>query len=120
LVLDYYRRYQVPILITETSALPPATARTRWLAESVAAVKYLRGRGVPVLGYTWFPMFTMIDWRYRHGRGPVDQYRIELGLYKLGAREGDPRWIATPLVEQYQSYIRHPADTIGPLVLSAP
>jgi len=36
----------------------------------------------PVL-YTRFPMFTMIDWRYRFGRQPAEKYRIELGLCRL-------------------------------------
>jgi beta-glucosidase/6-phospho-beta-glucosidase/beta-galactosidase len=114
LIEDYYRRYQVPIMITETSAYGDDRVRSHWLAASVAAVKRLRGEGVPVLGYTWFPLFTMIDWRYRLGRRPVERYRLELGLYKLSEGE-EKRWQPTPLVEQIHGYIENPLEAIGPL-----
>ena len=71
LIEDYYRRYGLPIMVTETSAQGDETVRARWLEASVAAIRVLRSRGIPVLGYTWFPLFTMIDWRYRFGRGPL-------------------------------------------------
>jgi beta-glucosidase len=116
LIEDYYRRYEVPIIITETSAHRSQEVRSRWLEASVAAVKSLRGRGVPVLGYTWFPLFTMIDWRYRFGRGPLEKYRIELGLYVLDGQEGRPRWRPTPLVEQMRGYINNPDESVGPIV----
>ncbi|HYP20965.1 MAG TPA: hypothetical protein VEY08_12895, partial [Chloroflexia bacterium] len=64
--------------------------------------------------YTWFPIFTMIDWSYRLAKGPVEQYRLELGLYRLG-RTGEPRWAATPLVEQFRAYVADPEAAIGTL-----
>jgi hypothetical protein len=57
----------------------------------------------------------MIDWKYRFGRGPVDEYRLDLGLYTL-SRDGGPRWDGTPLVEQFRSYVNDPEETIGPLM----
>ena len=113
LINDYYERYRAPIIVTETSAFGAEELRSRWLTASVGAVKYLRGQGVPVYGYTWFPLFTMIDWRYRHGTGPMEQYRIELGLYNLNG--GERRWHATPLVEQLRGYIRNPQESVGTL-----
>ena len=89
-------------------------ARARWLAASVGAVKTLRGQGIPVIGYTWFPLFTMIDWRYRFGQRPPADYRIELGLYRLNPA-GSPRWLPTPLVAPFQRLLANPADAIGPL-----
>jgi beta-glucosidase len=112
LIDDFYRRYQVPIIVTETSAKGSDRVRARWLEDSVAAVKCLRGQGVPVLGYTWFPMFTMIDWRYRYGREPLETYRLELGMYTLAPNAGS-RWRPTPLVEQYRGYINTPQQAIG-------
>ncbi len=119
LINDYYERYRVPIMITETSAFGAEELRARWLKSSVEAVKYLRSQQVPVLGYTWFPMTTMIDWRYRHGTGPKEQYRIELGLYVLDEQAQHGRWTATPLVEQLRGYINDPATAIGELDPSA-
>jgi beta-glucosidase/6-phospho-beta-glucosidase/beta-galactosidase len=117
---DYYQRYRAPIIITETSAFGSEELRARWLKSSIESVKYLRGQRVPVLGYTWFPMFTMIDWRYRHSQSPLEHYRLELGLYRLNddpAREG--RWSATPLVEQMRGYIANSAESVGALDPSA-
>lgn len=113
LIEDYYHRYQVPIMITETSALGPEDERARWLNASVAAVKKLRGQNIPVIGYTWFPLFTMVDWRYRLGRRNVERYYIDLGLYKINDGEPPKRWKATPLVEQIHGYIQNPEESIG-------
>jgi len=113
LIEDYYRRYQAPIMITETSALGPEDVRSRWLDASVAAIKNLRQKGIPVIGYTWFPLFTMIDWRYRFGRGPVDQYYLELGIYRLDDKNGTGRWAVTPLVDQLRNFVNHPDEAIG-------
>ncbi len=112
LIESYFQRYRVPIIVTETSARGPEDVRARWLEASVAAIRKLRARGVPVVGYTWFPLFTMVDWRYRFGRGPVEEYRLDLGLYTLG---GEQRWTATPLVEQFRSYVADPESAVGSL-----
>jgi beta-glucosidase len=113
LIESYYRRYRVPILVTETSARGGIDVRARWLEASVAAVKSLRSRGVPVVGYTWFPLFTMIDWRYRFGRGPLEDYRLDLGLYTLQDGAAERRWRSTPLVEQFHSVVSDPEDSVG-------
>ena len=113
LIEDYYNRYQTPIMITETSAFGADEVRSAWLRQSVAMVKRLREQGVPVVGYTWFPLFTMVDWRYRLGRRPVERYYIDLGLYKLNGVESGERWKATGLVEQIRRYTDSPEASIG-------
>ncbi|HKV08970.1 MAG TPA: family 1 glycosylhydrolase [Thermoanaerobaculia bacterium] len=110
LIEDYYKRYNVPIMVTETSAKGAVDVRSRWLTASVAAIRQLREEGVPVLGYTWFPLFTMIDWRYRYGKRPLEHYLLDLGLYTLGSER---RWEATPLVEQFQGYVGDPETAVG-------
>ena len=115
MIETYYRRYRAPVIVTETSAYGGQGVRSRWLGAGVAAVKVLRSRGVPVLGFTWFPMLTMVNWSYRKGRGPVERYKVELGLYRL-QDGGGPRWAATPLVSQLHSYINDPERAIGYLV----
>lgn len=115
IVESYYTQYQAPIMITETSAKGSNKVRADWLDNSLAAVKDLRGRGVPVLGYTWFPMFTMFDWRYRTGRSPLENYRLELGFYQLGEGENDPRWRRTDLIDRWQQYRRNPSAAVGEL-----
>ena len=79
----------------------------------MAAIRQLRQEGVPVLGYTWFPLFTMIDWRYRYGKRPVEDFRLDLGLYTQGAEGSGPRWEPTPLVEQFRKHVADPGVSIG-------
>jgi hypothetical protein len=78
-------------------------------------IKSLRAKGIPVLGYTWFPLFTMIDWRYRYGRRKLENYRMELGLYQLGDDNSGPRWKETPLVSHLQQCIENCRETVGEL-----
>jgi beta-glucosidase len=115
LIEDYYNRYKSPVILTETSAFGADMIRSSWLQSSTGVIKELRAKGVPVLGYTWFPMFTMIDWRYRYGKLQLDDYRIELGLYKLSGSNRDDRWLETPLVSQFRGYINKSAEVIGKL-----
>ena len=118
---DYQERYGAPVIVTETSAFGTDEVRARWLEGSVAEVRRLRSQGVPILGYTWFPMLTMIDWKYRLGRKPREAYRIELGLY-TSRDPGDPgagRWKPTPLVGKLRAYVNDPVRSVGPLVPAA-
>jgi hypothetical protein len=105
-------------MITETSAVGSDEVRQRWLKSSTSMIKDLRSEGVPVIGYTWFPLFTMIDWRYRFSQEPKENFYLELGLYRLNRELQGKRWIETPLVEQMKNYIRDPATSIGDLALS--
>jgi hypothetical protein len=116
LIRDFYQRYRARIIVTETSARGNVKLRARWLKASVSAIKYLRSQGVPIHGYTWFPLFTMIDWRYRLGRRPQKDYRLDLGLYSLAKQNHLQRWQPTSLVEQFRSYVLDPHESIGRLV----
>ncbi len=118
LIRTYYERYDVPVMITETSAVGSDEVRERWLKSSLSMIKDLRSEGVPVIGYTWFPLFTMVDWRYRFSQDPVEDFYLELGLYKLNRDRGSRRWLETPLVAQMKSYMSDPARSIGDLVRS--
>ena len=112
LIRHYYDRYQTPIMITETSAVGADDIRLRWLKSSVNSIKGLRAEGVPVIGYTWFPLFTMIDWRYRFSDAPLEDYYLELGLYRLN-RDSGRRWLETPLVSEFRNYVDSPKDAVG-------
>ena len=115
LICHYYERYKVPIMITETSAVGTDEIRERWLDSSVSMIKTLRGQGVPVIGYTWFPLFTMIDWRYRFSTEPMENFYLELGLYRLNREMNGKRWLATQLVEKMKDLISDPNGSIGKL-----
>lgn len=115
LITHYHDRYQVPIMITETSAVGSDEIRERWLESSVSMIKDLRRDGIPVIGYTWFPLFTMIDWRYRFSTDPLESFYLELGLYKLNREDAGKRWLETPLVDKIKRYIDNPGGSIGDL-----
>lgn len=120
LIGGFWERYRAPLMITETSAKQGITIKRRWLETSVAAIGRLRDQGVPVLGYTWFPLFTMVDWRYRSGTGPRNDYLIELGLYEseIGA-DGSLLYRPTALVEQFRDYAMNPGPVVGDLRVDA-
>jgi beta-glucosidase len=123
LIHEFYDRYKCPIMITETSAFGSDELRRKWLDASVSTVKELRGNGVPILGYTWFPMMTMIDWRYRFGKGPKEQYRMDLGLYRYDGVLDEPlkngsRWQASPLIDRFKELIANPREAVGELTQS--
>lgn len=115
LIEDYYKRYQVPVMITETSAVGSHEVRQKWLGSSLSMIKGLREKGVPIIGYTWFPFFTMIDWRYRFSNEsePLENFYLELGLYQLNRRKKRKRWIETPLVEDFRKFVNSPLSSIG-------
>ncbi|HLJ69442.1 MAG TPA: family 1 glycosylhydrolase [Chloroflexota bacterium] len=109
----YYRRFAIPLMVTETSAHGSDEERAGWLRASLGAVRALRLAGIPVVGYTWFPLFTMIDWRYRYGRRALGDYRLELGLYRLG--DEGRRWHSTPLVDSFRACTGNAEREVGVL-----
>jgi beta-glucosidase/6-phospho-beta-glucosidase/beta-galactosidase len=115
LITDYYKRYEVPIMITETSAVGSDDIRSQWLESSTSTIKDLRAAGIPVIGYTWFPFFTMIDWRYRFSDEPLENFYLELGMYNINRDQTGNRWLPTPLVEQMKTLIKDPEKSIGRL-----
>jgi beta-glucosidase/6-phospho-beta-glucosidase/beta-galactosidase len=114
-----YARYGMPIMVTETSLRGNLAQRARWLDETVQSVADLRRAGLPIIGYTWFPLFSMIDWKYRTGRRPVADYLLHLGLYDA-AFDADGTLVrqATPLVARYQQHIATPMPAVGDSMLA--
>lgn len=111
LIEDYWQRYHTPIMITETSAYGSEETRIAWLRASLNAVKRARSHGIPVVGYTWFPLFTMIDWRYRNGNMSLEDCRIELGLFRV--TPGGPAWEGTAVADCFRECSRNSDASIG-------
>jgi beta-glucosidase/6-phospho-beta-glucosidase/beta-galactosidase len=110
-------RYRMPIMITETSSTGDTRVREKWMDETLETVRLLRSQGIPVIGYTWFPLFTMVDWKYRKGRQKIDKYLVHLGLYDSAFdTEGVLRRQETTLVKHYHEHITRsmpPISAIG-------
>ena len=106
-------RYDRPLMVTETSAPGTHLERARWMRETLAAVRKARAALIPIVGYTWFPMFTMIDWKYRWSRKGLERHLLHLGLFDVLPQEGRMDREPTPLVEAYRQHLSTPAATIG-------
>lgn len=57
---DYYNRYNLPIMHTETNRVAPEAVE--WLWKQWANVVRLRADGVPLLGFTWYSLTDQTDW----------------------------------------------------------
>jgi hypothetical protein len=65
----------------------------------------LRDQGLEIVGYTWWPLFDLVDWAYRDAIGPVGEHLVKMGLYDLEADEiGTLRRRATPVADRYRSW----------------
>jgi beta-glucosidase/6-phospho-beta-glucosidase/beta-galactosidase len=113
-IRETYERYERPMMTTETSAKRDVKGRAQWMDETLATVRALRSEGIPVVGYTWFPLFTMVDWAYRTGRRPLQDYLIHLGLYDSTLdSKGILRRHKTPLVKRYHEHLATPMPPIS-------
>jgi beta-glucosidase/6-phospho-beta-glucosidase/beta-galactosidase len=107
-VRDAHDRYGAPIFITECShneralpgsifAAPPyasverGVTRIAWLEEAVRSVARLRADGMPLVGFTWWPLFDLVNWDYREGTGAVADYLEPMGLFALRSDHGELR-----------------------------
>jgi hypothetical protein len=111
---EAWDRYHMPIMITETSSNGDVKARAKWMDDTIATVGALRREGIPILGYTWFPLFTMVDWKYRKGRRTLDKYLVHLGLYDAALeKDGVLRRNETLLVKHFQTHMQQQLPPVG-------
>jgi beta-glucosidase/6-phospho-beta-glucosidase/beta-galactosidase len=110
----YWERYRAPLFISETASEGSIARREAWLKDSVQAVKRVRERGVPLVGYTWWPLFALVTWAYRQGVNPPEYYLKQMGLWDLrDTLHNKLERVPTPLVEAYSALISQSAPAIG-------
>ena len=124
IIHEHLARYKVPIFITETSAneraapmfsaaqtkasydhTRPDGLRSLWLTEVVQSVKRMRAAGVPLIGLTWWPLYDLVNWDYREGGGPVEDYLEPMGLYSLAMHDGVLKREPLPVARELKSLI---------------
>lgn len=98
----YWERYHRPLFISETASVGSIARRSRWLHDSVAAVGRVRARGIPLVGYTWWPLFALVTWGYRQGTRPPAFYLKQMGLWDL---DGSLHRVRTPLVDEFRTLV---------------
>jgi beta-glucosidase/6-phospho-beta-glucosidase/beta-galactosidase len=113
----YWTRYQRPLFISETASEGSVARRAAWLTDSVAAVRRVRARGIPLIGYTWWPLFALVTWGYREGQKPPHAYLKQMGLWDLRPAPSGLERDRTPLVEQYQKLVRQGGAPAGRLAI---
>jgi len=108
----YYERYGVPLMISETASIGSVARRRAWLDQSVASVAKLRREGIPLVGYTWWPMFALVTWAYRQGHRPIAEHLAQMGLWDL---DRDLVRVPTPLVDAYRDLVAGGSGSVGSL-----
>jgi hypothetical protein len=98
----YWNRYRRPLMVTETASIGSVKRRQSWMDASIDAVRKIQSAGIPMVGYTWWPLFGLIAWSYRQGHRPLEKYILQMGLWDLDANLNR---IKTPLVESYRTYV---------------
>ncbi|CAM3302093.1 family 1 glycosylhydrolase [Occultella aeris] len=83
IIRTYAQRYGAPVALTETCVTASVAERVTWLEESVALAHRLRAEGIPLVGYTWWPLFDMYEWTYRHADTPRSESLLTMGLWDL-------------------------------------
>ncbi|MBV9490448.1 MAG: family 1 glycosylhydrolase, partial [Verrucomicrobia bacterium] len=83
---DYWHRYHLPFMISETSAAGPDAEKLAWLDKCVTDLRKLRAAGFPCIGFTWWPLLDHLDWdgAMLHQTGHIHP----VGIYSLRRAEG--------------------------------
>lgn len=102
----YHARYpDIPLMVTETAGIGSMNRRIRWIKESTAAVLEERAAGIPYVGYTFWPFYSLVSWAYQSGKKPIDHYMLHMGLYDLVKRDSGYERVHTEAVEAFKKAI---------------
>ncbi len=110
----YWKRYGIPMMLTETSIEGQQINREIWLESVVEHTRRLREEGIPMLGIIWWPLLDQVDWdgALTHRIGKVH----EVGLFNLKRQpNGDLKRVSTPLVKIFQELASRGEDVVGRL-----
>ena len=102
---EYHDRYRLPLMVSETSRV--ARHGVEWLREQWQETTRLAASGVPLEGFTWFPLGDVTDWRHalREKRGDIDP----IGLY-------DPNRQAHAVAAAYSELIASTRGIVSPVI----
>jgi beta-glucosidase/6-phospho-beta-glucosidase/beta-galactosidase len=99
LARQYYERYHLPVMLTETNTMDAAQAPA-WLHHQWACVRELRRVAIPVMGFTWYSLLDQVDWdvALREVRGTENP----VGLYDLNRHPHPARDAYRDLVAEWR------------------
>jgi hypothetical protein len=93
-------------MVTETCVTGSVGERIAWLDESLRLVERLRDEGAPVVGYTWWPLFDMYEWTWRHTANPRADHLLTMGLHDLVETPDGLARVANPIADRFREHSR--------------
>jgi beta-glucosidase/6-phospho-beta-glucosidase/beta-galactosidase len=98
---QYYNRYRLPIMHTETNISEPRSLE--WFYKEWSNVHRLKQDGVPIIGFTWYSLTHQVDWdsALRDDNGNVNP----LGLYDLDRKIMPVGKAYKKIIEQWQDVL---------------
>ncbi|HET6384110.1 MAG TPA: family 1 glycosylhydrolase [Armatimonadota bacterium] len=119
LAKQYYARYKKPMILAETDAPGTVEERIDWMERTLRDCQRLNHEGIPMLGYTWWPLIDNINW----GSFKMEDSPDNAGLYSMVRNErGIWEREETPLVLRFRQFIESVANapTAGPTAAESP
>lgn len=111
----YADRYGAPVMLAETCVTDDAATRIAWMDASVRAVEDLRAEGTDVVGYTWWPLFDMYEWTYRHSTRPRADHLLTMGLFDLVEGDSSLKRVRNPVADRFAAYARQETRVAVPI-----
>jgi beta-glucosidase/6-phospho-beta-glucosidase/beta-galactosidase len=105
---QYFERYQLPVMHTETN-LADAEKAPAWLKKEWANMLRLKSDGVPILGFTWYSLVDQVDWdtALRENNNRTNP----LGLYDLNRKIRPVGQAYKRLIEMWRGIM--PTSSLG-------
>src|SRR5215472_7706319 len=99
---QYYERYKLPVMHTETNLAEPDRAPW-WLWKEWSNMVRLKEDGVPIIGFTWYSLTDQMDWDTSLRE---DNHNVNpLGLYDLDRK-------VRPVGKAYKKLVRQWRDVL--------
>lgn len=85
---QYYERYHLPVMHTETNSLGRENP-VHWLRQQWQNLHRLKLDGVPIIGFTWYSLTDQVDWdsslrEYRGNVNPVGLFDLDRKIRPVG------------------------------------
>ncbi|MBY0528261.1 MAG: family 1 glycosylhydrolase [Gemmataceae bacterium] len=102
LARQYYSRYGLPLMHTETN-IREGEGAVQWLWKEWNTLLRLRQDGVPIVGFTWYSLTDQIDWdvALREERNQVHP----VGLYDLDRKQRRVGKEYRRLIEEWRDFL---------------
>jgi beta-glucosidase len=122
-IREFSARYDIPLLVSECAVNERSDAtfgllgeagegrsesalREWWLEEVARCLPLLAAEGLPLVGFTWWPLLDTVSWAYREGTGPVSDYLESGGLCALRMdHQGSLHREALPVADRMRDVI---------------